>query len=207
MMQDNIKKQQIIEEAKSMFMRFGIKSVSMDDIARKLGVSKKTLYLHLENKAELIRLILDEKLEEEILKMEDFRKSAGNAIDEILTISDFVVATLREMPTTIIYDLQKYYPATWKGFDQKYNAHIYDTIFNNIKWGMEQGLYRKNLNPDIISKFYVGRAMTVVDDEVFPLGTYDCEVLFEEHIKYHIHGIASLKGLKMLEMKEQNMNN
>ena len=87
-----------------MFMRFGIKSVSMDDIARKVGVSKKTLYLHLENKAELIALILEEKFEEEKVAMAGFREEAKNALEEILSIADFVVATLREMPPMIIYD-------------------------------------------------------------------------------------------------------
>ncbi|MCB0651229.1 MAG: TetR/AcrR family transcriptional regulator [Saprospiraceae bacterium] len=195
-------KQQIVDEAKAMFMRFGIKSVSMDDIAGKMGISKKTLYLHLENKAELISLILNEKLEEEIAVMAELRARAENAIEEILSISDFVVATLREMPPMIIYDLQKYYQVTWRGFDEKYKAHIYKTILENIKWGVEQGYYRQGLNPDIITKFYVGKAMVVVDDELFPAGVYDCDVLFKEHIEYHIYGIASSKGLAFFEKRK-----
>lgn len=196
-------KQQIIDEAKVMFMRFGIKSVSMDDIARKMGISKKTLYLHLENKAELISLILEEKLNEEIAFMAELRKKTSNAIEEILSISDFVVATLREMPPMIIYDLQKYYQATWRVFDEKYKAHIHKTILENIRWGMEQGYYRKDINPDIITKFYVGKAMVVVDEEMFPVESYDCDVLFQEHIEYHIHGIASPKGLELFTKRKK----
>ncbi|KAA3632064.1 MAG: TetR/AcrR family transcriptional regulator [Bacteroidetes bacterium] len=197
-------KQQIIDEAKGMFMRFGIKSVSMDDIARKMGISKKTLYLHLENKAELISLILEEKLLEEVSTMEKLRKSASNAIEEILGIADFIVATLREMPPMIIYDLQKYYQATWREFDEKYKTHIHRTILENIKWGVKQGYYRQDINPDIITKFYVGKAMVVVDEEMFPADNYDCDVLFQEHIEYHIHGIASPKGLEIFEHRKQN---
>ena len=183
-----------------MFMRFGIKSVSMDDIARKVGVSKKTLYLHLENKAELIALVLEEKFVEERVAMVSFREEAKNALEEILSIADFIVATLREMPPTIIYDLQKYYPEKWAKFDVVYKKHIYDVVSNNLKWGMKEGLYRADVNVDIVTKFYVGKAMIVADEELFPVGKYDCEDVFAEHMKYHIRGIASPKGLTLLEM-------
>lgn len=182
-----------------MFLRCGIKSVSMDDIAKKLCISKKTIYLHLDNKQELISLIMKDRLEEERAAIEGFREDAHNAIEEIMSIADFVVGTLRNMPTNVIYDLQKYYPELWKQFDREYKQHIYDTLLSNLKWGMKQGVYRKDLDPDIITKFYVGKTMVVVDDELFPLGTYDCDVVFEEHIKYHLHGIASVKGLKLIE--------
>ena len=193
-------KLKIVTAAKDMFMRFGIKSVSMDDIARKMGISKKTLYLHLENKAELIALILNDKFEEEKTAMAGFRKNSKNALEEILSIADFIVATLREMPPTIIYDLQKYYPEKWKVFDKIYKKHIYDVVWNNLKWGMKQGLYRADLNADIITKFYVGKTLIIADEELFPVGTYDCDVVFAEHMKYHIRGIASPKGLTLLEM-------
>jgi AcrR family transcriptional regulator len=201
--QDKAYKQQIIQEAKAMFMRYGIKSVSMDDIARKMGVSKKTLYLHLENKAELISLILEEKLQEEKRVMATLRDNASNAIQEILNISDFIVATLREMPPMIIYDLQKYYQSTWRVFDEKYKAHIHKTILENVKWGVKDGYYRREIDPDIITKFYVGKAMVVVDDEMFPAQNYDCDVLFQEHIEYHVHGIATPKGLEIFNQRKK----
>lgn len=198
-------KQQIIEEAKAMFMRYGIKSVSMEDIARKMGMSKKTLYLHLENKAELISLILEEKLNDEIAIMVQLREKASNAIEEIMSIADFVVATLREMPPMIIYDLQKYYQATWRGFDEKYKAHIHTTILENIKRGMDEGYYRKDINPDIITKFYVGKAMVVVDEDMFPAENYDCDILFQEHIEYHVHGIATPRGLEIFYQRKTKL--
>lgn len=192
-------KQQVISKAAELFMRYGIKSVTMDDIARHLGISKKTLYEHVANKSELIEQIFEQKIREEKEMMAFFRDNSADAIEEILNISQFVLKTLRHLSPTAVYDLQKYYRSTWKMMESLHCNHLYDLIRDNLVRGIAQGVYRDGVNPDIIAKVYVGSSTFVTDEDWFPIRDYRMEDLFIQHMTYHLHGIASPKGLVLLE--------
>ncbi len=192
-------KQQILDKSEELFMRYGIKSVTMDDIARELGISKKTLYQYVANKTELIEQIFHQRIEREKKQMARIRDISADAVEEILKIADYVIAELRQLSPTTMYDLQKYYRGTWCQMDALHQSHVYQLIRDNIERGMEQGVYRHDLDPDIIAKLYVGKTSLVADDELFPLREYNIEELFKQYIHYHIHGIASPKGLRLLE--------
>lgn len=182
-----------------LFMRYGIKSVTMDDIARQLGISKKTLYRYVENKNDLIAQIFEQKIEQEKKVMAQIREDSSDAIDEILKIAAYVIRELRTLSPTTVYDLQKYYRETWRQMEALHQRHIYTIIRENIQRGIKQALYRINMNPDIISKLFVGKTSLVVDEELFPIRDYNLGDLYKEYIYYHIHGIASPKGLHLLE--------
>lgn len=192
-------KQQIISKAADLFMRYGIKSVTMDDLAREMGISKKTLYEHVSNKSDLIKQIFEQKITEEKEMMAHFRATSKDAIDEILNITKFVLKTLRHLSPTTVYDLQKYYRSTWKMMESLHCNHYYELIRDNLERGIAQGLYRSNLNPDIIAKLYVGSSEFVSNDEWFPVREYRMDELFMQHMTYHLHGITSAKGLALLE--------
>lgn len=192
-----------------LFMRYGIKSVTMDDLARQLGISKKTLYQYVSNKNDLITQIFYQKIELEKTIMAQIREDSSDAIDEILKIAAYVIGELRELSPTTVYDLQKYYQETWRQMEALHQRYIYVIIRENLQRGMGQGLYRQNMNPDIIAKLYVGKTSLVVDEDVFPTRDYDMSDLFREYIHYHIYGIASPKGLALLEkhlQEEKNVN-
>lgn len=171
----------------------------MDDIAREMGISKKTLYQVVDNKEDLIRQVVEQHSEEERAAMANIKSRATDAIDEILGMAKYVTALLRDLSPTTVYDLQKYYRKIWDQMQELHQKDVYDLIKSNLVWGIEQGLYRKELDPDIIAKLYVGKTMLVVDEELFPVKKYDVKVLFEQYINYHIQGIASDKGRKLLE--------
>ena len=200
-------KQQILKRAMDLFMRYGIKSVTMDDLSRQLGISKKTLYQYVSNKNDLITQIFMQKVEHEKKIMAEIRENSTDAIDEILKIAAYVIDELRELSPTTVYDLQKYYQEAWKQMESLHQKHIYAIIRENLQWGMKQGFYRENLNPDIIAKLYVGKTSLVVDEELFPTREYNMSDLFREYIYYHIHGIASPKGLTLLDKHLEHVNN
>jgi AcrR family transcriptional regulator len=197
-------KQQIIGQAHTLFMRYGIKSVTMDDIARELGISKKTLYQYVDNKADLIQQIFLTKIEQEKKDMAIIREESVDAIEEIMKIARYVIRELRQLSPTTVYDLQKYYLSTWKAMEALHQRHVYSLIRENIDRGMAQGLYRQDINPDIIAKLYVAKTSLVADEELFPLGQYNIEELFKEYILYHMHGIAAPKGLQLLKAYMEN---
>lgn len=192
-------KQQIISKAADLFMRYGIKSVTMDDIARHLGISKKTLYEHVSNKSDLIKEIFEQKIQEEKEMMACFRKTSKDAIEEILNITKFVLKMLRQLSPTAVYDLQKYYRSTWKMMESLHQNHYYELIRDNLERGIEQGVYRNDVNPDIIAKIYVGSNTFVTDEDWFPVREYRMEDLFIQHMTYHLFGVASPKGLALLD--------
>lgn len=181
-------------------MRYGIKSVTMDDIAREMGISKKTLYQYVENKSDLIGQIFQEKIKNEKQCMADIREAATDAVDEILRIARYVIQELRQMSPTVMYDLRKYYRDTWRQMEALHQRHIYQLIRENLERGQAEGLYRENIDVDIIAKLYVAKTPLVVDEDIFPTREYNVEKLFEEYMMYHIHGIASAEGLALLAL-------
>ena len=188
---------QIINKAEDLFLRYGLKSVTMDDIARKLGISKKTLYQYVENKTDLVSKIMLAHIEEEKAMMEEVSTNSGNAIEEMFKVARYALQQLRKLSPTLVYDLQKYYGDIWILLQKLHREHGQQMIRENIERGKKQGVYRADINEDIMAKLYVSNTFTLVDEDVFPLKNYNKEKLFIEFIKYHIHGIASEKGLEL----------
>ncbi len=180
-------------------MKYGLKSVSMDDISRALGISKKTLYQAVRNKRDLVKEVFQKHIKEEEAAINEIVINSKDAVDEIIGIARYVTGLLREISPTTLYDMQKYYGDIWGMMETLHQGHIYETIKKNLDRGIVEGLYRKNLNADIIAKLYVGKTMLIVDEDVFPLKDYNKEKLYLEYVYYHLHGIASPKGLKLFE--------
>ena len=199
-------KDRIIEQSMILFLRYGIKSITMDDIAREHGMSKKTLYQYVDNKADLIENIIRKHIDNEKMAITTIREHTKDAIEEMLMIAKHVIQLLRETPPGMAYDLQKHYRPCWNMMEKFNQKHLYAVIKDNIGKGVEQGIYRADINSDIVAKLYVAKSSMVVDEELFPLSEYNKETLFKEYINYHIHGIASPKGLKLLEKHTKNQS-
>lgn len=182
-----------------LFLKYGVKSVSMDDICRKLGISKKTIYTVIENKKDLIEKIIKLHLEKDQEDIEEITKSADTAVDEMCKIGRHVIKFLREMKPSLIYDLQKYYPQAWDMIEDQHYNFIYRTIKANLERGQDEGLYLSSFDAEIIAKLYVEKTHCIADEEHFPSMEYTRPQLFEELFMYHMRGISSEKGLKLLK--------
>jgi TetR/AcrR family transcriptional regulator, cholesterol catabolism regulator len=193
-------KKNILKRCQPLFLRYGIKSVTMDDIAREIGFSKKTLYQHFDTKNKIIEQMVVEHFEAEQIIMATILNSATDAVDEILSIAQHVALELAQLTSTFIYDLQKYHRETWLLLEQTSNAHIYGIIKKNIERGIQEGLYRTDVDADIIAKLYVAKSLSILDDDLFPTNRYSKTVLYKQFITYHLHGILAPKGLERLKM-------
>ena len=192
-------KQQILEKAEELYLKIGIKSVSMDDLARSLGISKKTLYQYVENKNDLVSQVLQSHIDEEKEVATEILQNSDNAIDEILKVAKYVLSQLRKLSPTVVYDLKKYYRNCWEIIEKHNQFFVYNNIKSNIERGQKEGIYRKDINADIIAKLYISPNFLIVDEDLFPLREYDREKLFNQFILYHIRGIACPKGLEILD--------
>jgi len=198
--------QEILNKSEALFMKYGIKSITMDDLARQLGISKKTIYQYFENKKDLVNKVMVAHMEREMEDTGVIVQNADNAIDEMLKIARYVIAQLRKLSPTALYDIKKYYRKEWALFEQFNATYIFQCILTNLERGQKEGLYRTDLNKDIIAKLYVGKTNIVVDEDLFPLAEYKRDELYNEFIHYHIRGIASPKGLEVFETLFTEMN-
>ena len=149
-------------------MRIGIRSVSMDDIARQLGMSKKTLYQLVDNKEELVHLVLENDTCEDIAMLNANLHGSADAIDEFLRNSRYFIRQMREISPTAIHDLRKYYPEIFTTQVKAHQSEFHRGVRNNLDRGMEEGLYREDIDAEVIANLYVGMTMMVIDRGVFP---------------------------------------
>jgi AcrR family transcriptional regulator len=197
-------KNKLLNRTYDLYMRYGIKSVSMDDIAKSLGMSKKTIYTYIKNKDDLVHQVITKHLSEDEAEIKGIVASAHNAIEEMIEISRHTLSFLRNMKPSVIYDLKKYHPESWKLIDEKHFQHVHDVISNNIRRGITEGLYREDINPGIIATFYARVTEIVVDESIFPLKEFRHHELFISHVNYHMRGIVNEKGKTMF--KEISLN-
>jgi TetR/AcrR family transcriptional regulator, cholesterol catabolism regulator len=198
------KENRIIQGALDLFIRMGVKSVNMDDVARHLGMSKKTLYQHVNNKEDLVEKSFAHHHCCMKQMIEGICKKHDNAIDEVFEIDERVCQTMMHNHPSLLVNLKRYYPKVWGFMDDLKKKSIFKTVKNNLERGVEQGLYRADINPDIIAKFMINRVDALINEDLFPLTEYDFKQLLRENRVYHIRGIATPKGIEYLAEKLKN---
>jgi AcrR family transcriptional regulator len=192
---------EIIAKVSDLYMRYGIKSVTMDDVSRELGISKKTLYQYFKDKDELVKKVVEYRMNEQQEEMKKIVLRKVNAIEELLIVSKLISFFFKQVSPTIAYDLQKYYPEIWKNINVLQRDHIFKRIKENMKRGIKEGLYRKDMNIDIIAHFYLFRIEMSQTFDLIIESKYTYDELFNTSFDYHIRGIANQKGIDYIESK------
>ena len=202
------KKMEIIGAALEVYLRFGIKSVTMDEMARQLGVSKKTLYLYVKDKNELVEQCLLHAHNCDLECVDEIFARDLNAIEELLEVGRYIVKELGSIHPSIFFDLSKYHPGVLK----MVHEHKYETIRSKVKAnltrGIEEGVYRDNLTPEIVSRLHMGIMDFIMSGEGISVSEYRVDEVYSEFFRYHIRGIASNKGLELLKelvRKDENL--
>lgn len=188
--------EQLLSKADQLFRRYGIRSVSMDDIARELGVSKKTLYQLVENKEDLLARILENQQCEEREEMERLQSEAENALDALVKMGRYGARMFSELSPTFLYDMQKYYPALWEQSDRESSRFFVGRMEQNLKRGMAEGFYRSDLQPRVIARLFMHMMMGIflVEDRFLTDPDQSLVQVFNQTLLYHIYGIATDEG-------------
>lgn len=190
---------EILNASEALFFKVGIKSITMDDIARELGISKKTLYLHVKNKKDLVEKVMQRYIENEANFMQNMKLETMNAIDIIVEIIKHVHKSISNLPHSAIYDLQKYYPKSWKHFTAFKDEMIFNMMVGIILKGKMEGIFRENINERLIAKFYVIAMDGTLNVENFKSENIAFKDIYLEYITYHLHGLVSDEGKKYLK--------
>ena len=189
----------VIRKVRDLYVKKGIKNVTMDDVASHLGISKKTLYTFFSDKDKLVEEVLFFHISEFNKIFMELAKQKMNAIEKLYKVSELVGQLIGSVPQVILNDLQKYHPEVLTRFVEFKRSHILYQVKRNIEEGIKEGLYRKNVDPEIASRSYLALSETLFDKTFFPKGKYKTGDVFNELFTYHIRGIASEKGLKHID--------
>jgi len=206
----NTELKNILFKVRELYMKYGIKSITMDDVAQELGISKKTLYQFVTDKDDLVGKFIDFEIstrQEEICKC--FR-IGFNAIEELLEISMFMNKMMRAQNPATEHDLRKYYPHHYQKTVNVRRERMYEYILMNLNKGKSEGLYRADMDAEVIAKLYLSRTENIHFNELFTVEEFTSTKLFNELLNYHVRGIATPEGIIVLEKKikelEINMN-
>jgi AcrR family transcriptional regulator len=197
-------KERIQAKAEELFMQYGIRSISMDDIAAQLGMSKKTLYQYFDDKDKLV----DAVVEAELCTGQDnctlCRQQSKDAVEEIIITMDQIAEQFRNMNPVVLYDLEKFHPVSYRKFLKHKNEFLLDVIRKNMERGIEEELFRPEINVDVMSRFRLESMMIAFNIMVFPPRRYKLVDVTQEIIEHYLYGLATLKGHKLILKYKQD---
>ena len=192
-------KERIQNKANELFLQYGIRSVSMDDIANGLGMSKKTIYQYFSDKDELVDAVVDAHISLMQGNCGHCRQDAKDAIHEMIMTMEMIIEQLTNMNPMVLNDLAKFHFKSYHRFLEHKNKFLARVIHDNIEWGKKEELYRPEINTDVLSKFRLESMMVPFNLAVFPPGKYNLAATSAQVIEHFVYGLATIKGHKLIQ--------
>jgi AcrR family transcriptional regulator len=204
MIEETDTKDKILNGTEELFMRYGVRSISMDDIARHLSVSKKTLYQHFADKDDLVENVTRQMLEQNFKECERIRKGAGNPIEELATISLWMKKSMEEINPTMLFDLQKFHTKAWNIWLEFKNKFIHEEVIRNLTTGIDLGFIRP-VNKEIMGILRVEFVQMGFNQDIFPREKFNLAEVQSQIFDHFVFGLVTEKGRKLyLKYKEHN---
>ena len=191
-------KQRILLGGRELFYKHGIKKITMDDIARHLRISKKTIYKEFKDKNEIVVGICHLDFSEHQTHLEEINNNSENAIDAFVKLMQYVSSYLDSVNANYFYDMQKYHAEAWNVFKQFKHKYVIHTVAENLKLGQNENLYRNNLNIDIIAKLRVAEMDAALNIELYSPDDYKLAEIHEELLRHYLQGITTIKGHRLI---------
>jgi AcrR family transcriptional regulator len=189
----------IIEKSLELFQKYGIKSVTMDDLSMELGMSKKTLYQYFNDKNDLVKKVITYEFEKKLSVFNSIMNGPGNAIDHLVAANNFILGEQKSHRPSLIFDLQKYFTETHNEIHIAKRNHLFNAIKSNLIKGIDEGIYRADLDAEIIAKLHVFRVESILTNDIFTMEELTSLKFANEIFNYHLRGIVNEKGLKILK--------
>ena len=189
-------KNKILLSAQELFIQYGIRSVTMDDVARSASMSKKTLYQYFDNKDGLVSEVAMHHFEQETQEFLDIESEAKDAIHEILLVSQCLRKHVFKMNPSLLYDMQKYHGQAWENYLKFKHSTIRGHIQRNIERGQSEGYFRPEIDAKVLSIFRVEGVQLVFDQKLFPREKFDFAKVQLQILDHFVHGLLTEKGRK-----------
>ena len=191
--------ERILEKAEELFKKYGIKSITMDEIAARLGISKKTIYQSFADKNELVLQIFNQHLCQNRDDCIAASEQGQNAIHEVLLSLETFCATMQNINPNVMYDLEKYHPDVFAKFTEFKKKFLHDCILKNIQRGIKEELYRSDMNPEIITRLRMATILLGTNIELFPAHQFRFVDTELEIVTHFLNGIVTPKGARILK--------
>ena len=191
-------KDRILEASEDLFLKYGVKSITMDEIARHLSISKKTIYQYFQDKDEVVNLVIKSHFERNETLMCNVFTASVNAIDEMMQVSDHLRSTVANIHRSLLFDLQKHHPQAWKIFINHKRHFILKQITNNLERGVREGLYRPEIRIDMLARLRIEQVQLIFDNEVFPAEQFHFIDVQEQFLDHFLRGIVTEEGMLLL---------
>ncbi len=175
----------------------------MDEIASQLSVSKKTIYQYFSDKDELVEAIIKEIMTDTTARCEHTEFTSKNAVHELFQVMDFIQEIFAEMNSAMMFDLERFHSQAFKTFLDFKNKYLYQKIRDNLKRGIEEELFRPDINVDLMAKLRLEGMMIAFNQDVFPSAKFNLGILHVAIIEHFLFGVASLKGYKLILKYQQ----
>ena len=198
-------KDRILKGAEELFIRYSVRSVTMEEIARHLGISKKTLYQHFADKDDIVSLATEQHINKRCGEFDDIQKKSKDAIQEMVLLSSRMRENMKNANPSMLYDIQKYHPKAWKAWIEYRNKFIRSSMERNLNEGIEQGYYRANINPHIIATIRMEMIQIGFDEQVFPRDEFNTSEVQMQLLDHFTHGILTEKGLKKYNKYQEEL--
>ena len=196
-------KDRILQGAEELFFKYGIKSITMDDIAKHLAVSKKTIYQYFSDKNEVVEMLMKMKLKEDECEFKEIQKESENVVVEVFGLMKHMSIMLAKINPNIFYDLQKYHPQAWKMFLQFKEECMSKMVEKAISKGIKDKLVRDDINPKIMARLRIEEIGMGMNPDIFPPGKFKIVDVQLALIDHFLHGICTIKGHKLINKYKQ----
>lgn len=193
----------ILFKARDLMTRNGVKHVTMDDIASQLGISKKTIYQFYKDKDALVMAVVNFELEEQSLKCQRTQDMADNAVHEMFMILEDIQQMFKNMNPMTMNELAKYYPEAFLRIQNHKDEFMHKIIKTNLIKGIEQGVYRKEIDPEILSIYRLETSFVPFNVQLYPYSKFDIAKVTLQIIENFIYGVMSIKGIEFMEKYKQ----
>ncbi len=192
-------KEKIIEGASQLFMKYGVRSITMDDIASQLAISKKTIYQFFKNKDELVTTISSAHMEMEKSEYSEIEDNTTNAIEEIIEVSNCFREHMHEVNPKLLFELKKYHPEAWSVYTKFKTEFVKGHIKRNIEKGIREGYYREELDPEIIALYRLEQVELIFDEQIYPKEKFIFTEVPMKLFDHFVHGLLTDKGRELFQ--------
>ncbi len=192
-------REKILHKAVEVLPRFGVKSVTMDDLAHRLSMSKKTIYQHFKDKKTLVEAVVDEMLCQDLSALDNIKSKSQDALEEVYLISLMMREMLSNMDASVLFDLKKYYPSAYEKFNCHKEERIKSSFEDNLKQGIKEGVFREEINVEVLSKLKMHVMEWSFDPDVFSPKDFKLVDVQMELFDHFMFGVLSEKGHELLK--------
>jgi len=198
--------EQILKGAEELFFRYGIKGITMDDVAKHLSVSKRTIYEKFPNKDAIIEILLKQHFDKHLEEFKKYRHSSSDAIEEIFMMLQPVKELFNAINPRLLFDLKKFHPQAWEEFQKFKKTALRETLVTNMKRGIKEGLYRDDINISILATLRIEEVELAWNSEIYPSSEYNLAQVQICLLEHFLFGVTNIKGHGVAERYKKQLN-